>query len=79
MPPIPDWLQWPAFLASIMGAWWVGARSPEPRTVGLWLQMISNQLWALWGWSTGAWALVTLQACLAVTNIRGSVKAEHSR
>ncbi|MDR0203920.1 MAG: hypothetical protein LBJ40_17390 [Delftia acidovorans] len=76
MPDIPDWLQWPAFLASILGAWWVGSRSAQRRNVGFWILMLSNALWALWGWSTGAWALVTLQACLAVTNVRGSLKAE---
>ena len=50
MPDIPDWLQWPAFAASLIGAWWVGSRSAGRRNVGFWILMLSNVLWALWGW-----------------------------
>ena len=38
---------------------------------GFWLFLVSNVVWTVWGWHTHAYALVALQACLAITNIRG--------
>jgi hypothetical protein len=35
---------------------------------------VSNVLWAVWGWGARAYALIILQVCLAVINIRGAQK-----
>jgi hypothetical protein len=79
--PIPamdkllDLLQWPAMLATIVASYWVAATHPRKRIVGFWTFLVSNVLWAVWGWQTQAVALVVLQFCLAAMNIRGFVKA----
>jgi hypothetical protein len=31
----------------------------------------ASQVWIVWGWHTGAYALMVLQICLAAMNIRG--------
>ncbi len=74
-----DWLnllQWPAFAASLAAAWLVGSESKRKRFIGFWIFLASNGLWIAWGWPEGAWALIALQFCLAVTNVRGMFKAE---
>jgi hypothetical protein len=71
-----DLLQWPAMAVTVLAAWLVGARSPRRREVGFWCFLLSNVLWAVWGWSTQAYALVTLQFALAAMNIRGARKNE---
>ncbi|MGK5061753.1 hypothetical protein [Janthinobacterium sp. LB3P112] len=38
--------------------------------------MFSNVLWVCRGWQDGAWALIVLNVCLALTNLRGIVKNE---
>lgn len=70
-----DFLQWPAMLATLVASWWVASTHRRKRVVGFWTFLVSNALWAAWGWHTQAVALVVLQACLAATNIRGFVKA----
>ena len=71
-----DFLQWPAFVASVAGAWLVGSTSERRRSLGFWIFLLSNCLWVAWAWPDEAWALVALQLCLAVTNIRGLKKAD---
>ncbi|CAN5512653.1 hypothetical protein BH11PSE7_BH11PSE7_06540 [soil metagenome] len=74
-----DWislLQWPAMLASIVAAWLVGSQDKGRRNAGFWVFIASNVLWVMWGWSTQAWALVTMQFALGAMNIRGMVKTE---
>jgi hypothetical protein len=41
--------------------------------------MLSNVLWIVWGWYSSAYALIALQVCLAVMNIRGARKTETSQ
>jgi len=67
-------LQWPAMLVTVAAAWYVASRSAARRQAGFWLFLFSNTLWAIWGVSAHAYALVVLQACLAVTNIRGHIR-----
>ena len=69
-----DLLQWPAMVVTITAAWLVAARSRRKRTFGFWVFLLSNLLWAVWGWSQGAYALIVLQVFLAGTNIRGIYK-----
>lgn len=69
-----DALQWPGMLATVAASWLVASRQPAHRQAGFWVFLVSNVLWTAWGWHTQAWALVVLQACLAVMNIRGAKK-----
>jgi hypothetical protein len=71
-----DWLQWPAMVATVLAAWLVGSTREERRKIGFWVFLASNALWAVWGWHDNAYALVLLQASLAVMNIRGARKTE---
>ena len=70
-----DLLQWPAFAASVTAAGLVGSASARLRFWGFWTFLASNCLWVIWGVREHAWALVALQFCLAVMNIRGLKKA----
>ena len=36
--------------------------------------LLSNLLWIVWGWYARAYALIILQVCLAVINVRGAQK-----
>lgn len=69
-------VQWPAMLVTLAAAWLVASRSARRREAGFWVFLLSNALWVVWGWHTGAPALIALQVGLAVLNIRGAIKAE---
>lgn len=71
-----DLLQWPAMLVSILAAWFLGSPSALKRGIGFGGMLVSNAVWAVWGWHDGAFALIALQFCLAAMNIRGLFKAE---
>jgi len=42
-----DLLQWPAMVATVIGAWWVGSRLPDKRAIGFWVFLASNLLWVV--------------------------------
>ena len=69
-----DMLQWPAMVVTVAAAWLVAAQSRRKRTVGFWVFLASNVLWTVWGWHSGAYALIVLQVALAVMNARGVYK-----
>ena len=72
-----DWinlLQWPAMVVTVMAAWLVASQRKLKRNWGFWLFLLSNVLWIAWGLYDHAYALITLQVCLALTNIRGAAK-----
>ena len=71
-----DWIQWPAFASSVAAAYLVASNSRARRNAGFWIFLLSNVLWVAWGIESGAWALIALQVCLAVLNIRGLFKTE---
>jgi len=71
-----DLLQWPAMVATVIGAWLVGSRSAHKRAVGFWVFLASNVLWVVWGFHDHAYALVGLQFFLAALNMRGVRKNE---
>jgi hypothetical protein len=73
-----DNIQWPAMLVTVIASYLVASLSERKRTWGFWLFLLSNVLWVAWGWHDHAWALVTLQVCLAAMNIRGVVKNEQA-
>ena len=70
-----DLTQWPAMLITVIAAWFVASTQRRRRQTGFWLYLVSNVLWILWGLHTKAYALILLQLCLAVMNIRGERKA----
>lgn len=67
-------LQWPALVVTVIAAWLVSSIKRRKRAAGFWLFLLSNVLWIVWGVYTHASALVLLQVCLAVSNIRGMIK-----
>ena len=71
-------LQWPAMAMSLLAAWLVGSRTPARRLTGFWVFLSSNALWVAWGWHDEAWALIALNLCLALTNVRGIIKNDQA-
>lgn len=67
-------MQWPAMVLTLAAAWLVASRQTLRRTIGFWLFLLSNVLWVIWGWHTGAPALIALQIGLAAINVRGAIK-----
>ncbi len=61
---------------TLLASWLVASEAQRRRNAGFWLFLLSNALWVAWGVHTGAYALVVLQICLAVLNIRGADKTE---
>lgn len=66
-----DSVQWVAFAASVTAAWLVASTNVRRRKVGFWVFMASNLLWIAWGLHAHAIALIALQVCLALMNLRG--------
>lgn len=73
-----DLLQWPAMVVTVAAAWLIASQRRWKRRVGFWLFLLSNVLWVVWGWHTSAYALIALQVCLAVLNVRGVSKTDPS-
>ena len=69
-----DLIQWPAMIIPAAAAWLVGSQRRPKRSLGFWLFLLSNLLWIVWGWYARAYALIILQVCLAVINVRGAQK-----
>ena len=69
-------LQWPAMAATLLAAWLVASQSKRKRSLGFWCFILSNMLWAVWGWHDGALALIALQLGLFALNVRGARKNE---
>ncbi|HEY0367945.1 MAG TPA: hypothetical protein VGC73_15840 [Pyrinomonadaceae bacterium] len=69
-----DVIQWPAMVVTVIAAWMVASQRKFKRNWGFWLFILSNVLWVVWGLHDGAYALIFLQLCLALLNIRGAVK-----
>lgn len=71
-----DLLQWPAMVVTVLAGLLVGSKSAPRRKTGFCAFLLSNALWIAWGWHDDAWALIALQLCLIVTNVRGILKNE---
>ncbi len=69
-------IQWPAMAVTILASWLVASTKEGRRNAGFWIFLLSNAMWAAWGWHTAAWALIALQIALAAMNIRGAMKTE---
>ena len=63
-------------VASALAAWMVASSDDGKRTWGFGVFLLSNVLWALWGFNEKAWAVVVLQAVLLIINIRGAKKTK---
>ncbi|MFM9928276.1 hypothetical protein VLK31_35275 [Variovorax sp. H27-G14] len=74
-----DLLQWPAFVASLGAAWLVASNAKARRNIGFWVFLVSNVLWTIWGLHESAYALIALQVCLAVLNVRGLRKTDDAK
>lgn len=64
--------------ATLIAAWLVGSQSARKRRWGFGWFILSNILWAIWGWHAAAYALIALQLGLFAINIRGGRKNETS-
>jgi hypothetical protein len=71
-----DLMQWPAMVVTVAASWCVASNAKPRRNVGFWLFLGSNVLWVIWGLHAGAYALIALQVCLALMNIRGAKKTD---
>lgn len=66
-----DWVQWPAMAVTVIAAWLIGSQRPGRRMSGFVFFSLSNLLWVFWGVYAAAYALIVLQVCLFVMNLRG--------
>jgi sugar phosphate permease len=71
-----DFLQWPAVVTTLLAAWLVASQRKRRRSAGFWIFILSNVLWAVWGWHVRAHSLIALQVGLFVLNVRGARKNE---
>jgi|KBSMisStaDraftv2_1062788.scaffolds.fasta_scaffold507159_2 hypothetical protein len=71
-----NWLQWPAMFITVVSTWMIGSKSETSRKIGFYASLAGNVLWIMWGLGTTAFAVIVLQILLAITNIRGALKAE---
>ncbi len=69
-----DLLQWPAMVMTIAASGLITSSQLRRKNWGFWIFLASNVLWAVWGWHSGAYALVAMQFCLAALNMRGAAK-----
>jgi len=60
--------------ATAWACWLLASHSEKRRRAGFWMSLVSNVLWTIWGIHDKAWAVILLQVCLAVLNIRGVAK-----
>lgn len=72
---IVDLVQWPAMVVTVAASWYVASASKARRNLGFWLFIVSNVLWVVWGVHAHAYALIALQVCLAIMNVRGARKS----
>jgi hypothetical protein len=64
-------VQWPAMVVTVVAAWLVSSGRKFKRNWGFWIFLLSNILWIVWAVGDRAYAMIVLQICLAVMNIRG--------
>ncbi|WP_122699335.1 hypothetical protein [Pseudomonas viridiflava] len=61
-------------LVTVLAAWLIGSQRPQRRMSGFVCFSQSNLLWVIWGVHAGAYALIVLQLCLFLMNLRGFMK-----
>lgn len=60
-------LAWFTTIVNLVAIWFVSSRDLR----GLWIGLLSNLLWALYGYFTTQWSFVLLNVIIAVINLRG--------
>ena len=60
---------------TVVASWLVASTAEGKRNAGFWVFLLSNVMWVVWGYHSGAPALMTLQACWTAMNIRGAIKS----
>ena len=60
---------------TVVASWLVASTAEGNRNAGFWVFLLSNVMWVVWGYHSGAPALITLQACWTAMNIRGAIKS----
>ena len=63
-------------MVTVIASWLVASKDEHRCNVGFWVFMLSNALWIVWGFHSGATALIALQLYLSAMNIRGAMKIE---
>ncbi|WP_371048079.1 hypothetical protein [Pseudomonas fluorescens] len=58
-------------LVTVLAAWLIGSQRPARRMTGFVCFSLSNVLWVIWGAHAQAYALIVLQVCLFLMNLRG--------
>lgn len=66
-----DGLQWAAMLVTVVASWWMASTQKRRRSLGFAVFLLSNVLWVVWGLHAQAYAIVAMQFCLVVLNVRG--------
>ena len=61
---------------TIFASWLIASKNEGRRNAGFWVFLVSNAMWAVWGWHAQAWALIALQFGLAAMNSRGAMKTD---
>ena len=56
---------------TVLAAWLIGSQRPGRRMTGFVCFSLSNVLWVIWGAYAEAYALIVLQVCLFLMNLRG--------
>ncbi|WP_126368078.1 hypothetical protein [Pseudomonas fluorescens] len=56
---------------TVVAAWLIGSQRPGRRMTGFVCFSMSNVLWVIWGTHAAAYALIVLQVCLFLMNLRG--------
>src|SRR6185437_7442310 len=72
LPVVLGLMQWPAMAVTVIASWFVASGRSRRRKIGFWVFLLSNALWVAWGAHAHAYALIVLQMCLALMNIRGN-------
>ena len=70
-------MQWPAMAVTVYASWLLTSATKRRRCAGFVGFLVSNVLWTLWTlWAlpAGVYAVVLLQVCLALLNLRGLQK-----
>ncbi|WP_263596768.1 hypothetical protein [Pseudomonas fluorescens] len=65
-------------VVTVLAAWLIGSQRPGRRMIGFICFSLSNVLWVIWGVAAGAYALIVLQVCLFLMNLRGLRKNSKS-
>jgi hypothetical protein len=69
-----DWLQWPALVFALAGAWLTGDADATHRVIGFILYILSDVLWIWWGWKMKQprpWGFILMYIVFTFLSSRG--------